>query len=259
MISVILSFFNSQDTLALSIQSVLDQSYSDIELILIDDFSSDNSYEIANYFAKRDSRIFLMKNNSNLGLARSLNLAIHQSRFPYIARIDADDICYPDRLAMQFNFLRDNPEIDILGSNAVLIDEAGMKVGQTDIPLAHDEILSAIRYRNPLIHPTVIMKRDVFKGLNGYDEKLRKAQDLDLWQRAVTSGYVFRNLSNCLIMYRQVLQKPTATILKGFKISFLYALKNRSLVGLVLSIVDLVKYFLIKIGLYEPRVRRKNR
>ena len=259
MISVILSFFNSQDTLAHSIQSVLDQSYSDFELILIDDFSSDNSYKIASNFAKSDSRVFLIKNNSNLGLARSLNLAIRHSRFPYLARIDADDICYHDRLQIQFNFLQNNPEIDILGSNAVLIDEAGVKVGQTDIPLGHDEILSAIRYRNPMLHPTVIMKRDVFECLNGYDEKLRKAQDLDLWQRAVMSGYVFGNLSSCLIMYRQVLQKPAATILKGFKISFFYALKNRSLIGLVLSFVDLVKYFLIKVGLYEPRVRRKNK
>jgi glycosyltransferase involved in cell wall biosynthesis len=257
MLSIIMSVYNNEKTLSLAINSILNQTYKEFKFIIVDDCSTDNSVEIIQEYQKQDSRIVLIKNESNLGLPKSLNKAIEVSKYDYIARIDGDDICMLDRFEKQMAYIKSNPHIDILGTGAILIDQQGIDVGKVLMPESDEEIKKAIRYKNPMIHPSIIMKKSVLEELSGYDENLRKAQDLDLWSRAVDSGKVFYNMQEYLIKYRIDLDKSYSTIFKGFKVSFLKAFYNKSLIGALWSLLELFKYILIKQKLYKPRSMRK--
>jgi glycosyltransferase involved in cell wall biosynthesis len=259
MISVLMSVFNEVDQLESCARSVMGSVCSDAELIFVDDCSSDGSAELLETLSDSTASIIFIKNKENLGLAKSLNIAAARARYYYIARMDADDICERDRFRLQLQYMDAHPEIDILGGNALLIDSDSIEIGKTDVPLDHDSIVKALAYRNPMIHPTIMMKREVLETLGGYDECLLKAQDLDLWHRAVRAGFRFANLSDYLIKYRVDLDKPTITIFKGFWVSFRHAIRNRSVKGIGFSILDLVKYFMIKLRLYTPRSLRKKK
>ena len=257
MLSVIMSVYNNEDTLPLTINSVLNQTFKEFEFIIIDDFSMDSSVEIIKEYQNKDSRIVFIQNESNQGLPKSLNKAIEKSHYEYIGRIDGDDICMLDRFEKQLKYINDNPHIDILGTEAILIDQAGNEVGSALMPETNDEIKKAIRYKNPMIHPSIVMKKGVLDSLHGYDEKLRKAQDLDLWARAIDAKKVFHNLQEPLIKYRVDLNKSYSTIFKGFKVSFLKALKYGSVKGIIWSFLEVVRHMLTKSKLYTPRSLRQ--
>jgi len=256
MISVLVSVFNQDEFICKSIKSILCSIGDGSEILVVNDCSTDSSLKALKSTVEKDSKILWINNEQNLGLPKSLNKAFIQSKYEYIARMDADDICEPNRFKVQLEYMLEHPDVDILGSNAILIDMQSNVIGETDMPLDHESIVKALEYRNPMIHPTIIMKRVVLEKLGGYDESLRKAQDLDLWHRAAKAGFKFVNLPDCLIQYRVDLDKPTKTIIKGFRVSFSHAARNKSLKGMVLSVVDFVKCFLIKFHLYTPRSLR---
>lgn len=257
MISIIISVYNNEQTIDKCIEAILKQTFQDFELIIIDDNSSDSSWHQIEAYRKIDKRINVYRNSVNLGLAKSLNRAICLSQYKLIARMDGDD--YPNEkwLESLYCFLSKNKNIDIVGSFATLINSKGEIIGNSVKPTEHNEIIKALRYSNPIIHPSVVIRREVFKKLSGYNSKLTKAQDLDLWHRASRRGFIFANYPSELINYRIELNKPFLTIFKGFTVSFSYALRNKSFIGVAASIIDLSKYMLIKFNLYKPRNLRK--
>lgn len=259
MVSVIMSVYRQEEYISECLDSLISSQAGIDKIIVIDDFSDDDSISVVEKYSRLNQSIMVVRNPANLGLAKSLNRGVSLCDSNYIARIDSDDICLPNRIALQLDYMSNHPDVDILGSNATLIDMNSEVIGQTDVPLSHDEIVSALEFRNPMIHPSIMMKRSVLEKLAGYDESLRKAQDLDLWHRAAKAGFRFANLPDCLIKYRVDLNKSSKTIIKGFFVSFGYALKNRSIKGVIFSCIDLGKYFLIKLGLYTPRSLRGKR
>lgn len=258
MLSVIMSVYNNEKTLSLTIDSVLNQTFKEFEFIIVDDCSIDNSVEIIKKYQNKDNRIIFVQNKSNLGLPISLNKTIKISKYDYIARIDGDDICMPDRFEKQISYMKKNPSIDILGTGAILINQQGEHVGEVLMPEYYEDIKNIIVYKNPMIHPSIMIKKVVLEELNGYDEKLRKAQDLDLWERASNAGKTFYNLQEYLIRYRIDLDKSYSTIFKGFKVSFFKALRYKSLKGIIWSILELIRYLLVKLKLYTPKSMRKH-
>lgn len=262
MISVLMSVFNSDKYIRDSLVSVIETVSPKLEVILVDDGSVDDTKNIVLHFLESENGLekdlIFIENAENVGLPKSLNKAFSKSKCNYIARMDGDDVCLPDRFSRQLRFMLENNEIDILGSNAILIDSDSQVVGKTDVPLQHEDIVKALAYKNPIIHPSVIMKREVLEKLGGYDEALLKAQDLDLWHRAAKFGFRFANMPDFLIQYRVDLEKkPIKTVFKGFRVSFSHAVRNRSVKGAVFSLIDLIKYFLIKLNVYTPRSIRK--
>ncbi|MCO4782079.1 MAG: glycosyltransferase [Candidatus Cloacimonetes bacterium] len=196
--SVVMSVFNGQGYLVEAIQSVLKQSYSDFELVIIDDCSTDGSLQMIRSFT--DSRIRLIQNDKNLGLAASLNKGVKESKGKYIARMDADDVMLEDRLQCQMNFLSNNPNIKLCGSFAIQIDENSLEHGLIKSPSGlHLEFAKWIP--SPLIHPTVVVLRDLLLE-NPYDESLKAAQDYDLWLRLIMKGVGIYNLDVPLLKYR---------------------------------------------------------
>lgn len=257
MISVLLSVFNEDKYIKSSIESLViacnNACGNNYEIIVVNDNSNHKCSMILNNICNKYSNIIIINNEENLGLPSSLNKAFDKAKNTFIARMDADDICEPNRFVKQLNFLIDNPNIDILGSNASLINMNSDKIGQTEMPLTHDNIIKRLEFNNPMIHPSIIMKSKVLEELGGYDEKLMRAQDLDLWHRASKHGFKFSNINDSLIRYRVNQNPRIKTLILSFFVEFKNAILNNSVKGIVYSILVLLKNLFTKYNIYRPR------
>lgn len=202
MISVILPIYNGEKYLSSCIDSILDQTFKDFELIIINDGSIDATEKIIKNYENKDSRIkSYYKTNS--GIVDSLNLGISKAQFDLIARIDADDICHPNRLEKQVALLK---EYDIVGSNALLIDKQGNPLGQTNLPKRQEDIEKSIFSMKPsIIHPSIMFRVSNLKLSNDdkvYSSAFMHCEDLELWLRNL-DHCKFCNLQSPLIKLRK--------------------------------------------------------
>ena len=201
-ISVLMSVFNEQDYISDSIKSVLNQSYENLELIIINDCSTDKTLEISESFI--DSRIKIFTNNSNIGQTKSLNIGLEKCRGKYIARLDGDDIMDRKRLRKQFDYLKNNPDTKVIGSSIYSIDESGERIGTANWPCGKDyNLFRSICGKNPVGHPTVLMEKSVINNVGKYREEFWFAQDYDLWLRLFAGGYLIDNIPEYLTLYRE--------------------------------------------------------
>jgi glycosyltransferase involved in cell wall biosynthesis len=196
-----MSVYNGEAYLAQALDSILGQSFSSFEFIVIDDASTDDTAGILAGYAGRDSRICLLSNQKNMGLAWSLNRGLKQADGRYIARMDADDICLPPRLEKQFSFMEEHPGVGVLGTAVEIIDSAGQVIGQRMYPPDPIVIRWRLALENPLCHPTVMMRRSLLPDAP-YNSDLNTAQDYDLWCRL---GLLTRsaNLPQPLLRFRK--------------------------------------------------------
>ena len=199
--------YNEGERVRRAIESIQSQTYTDWDLLIVDDASTDSTPEILRELAAADQRISILRNPVNRGLAASLNLGWRMARGELIARMDADDISLPHRLQRQVAFMAKQSEVAVLGGGAELTDAAGHDLGRTLRPETHAELASRILRENPFIHPSVMVRRNFYEALGGYDESLRRAQDLDLWFRGYRRFH-FHNLREPLIRYC-LRQQPT--------------------------------------------------
>lgn len=202
MISVIMSVYNAEKYLAQSISSILNQTYKDFEFLIINDCSTDKSVKIIKEFLQDDNRIDLIDNRIRLGLTKNLNRAIDQSKGELIARMDADDISEPDRFEKQASFLAENPKIGVLGSCAIDIDEEGNQIGERNVPITNEGIISTLYKVNPMCHPSIMYRKKIIERIGLYDERYRVVQDYDLWFRCAAAGILMHNLEDRLLQYR---------------------------------------------------------
>ncbi len=198
-ISVIMSVYNGELYLAEAIESILHQTFTDFEFIIIDDGSTDKTKEIISSFS--DRRIKVIENKKNIGLSTSLNKGASIARGKYLARMDADDISLPERLAIQTEFLEAHPEIGLVGCNANVIDEHGTVFRTFYMPQTNALIRWNMCFRTPFIHPTVVIRKEFLEHVRGYDDSILYSQDRDLWQR-LSSFTSFANLPDILFHYR---------------------------------------------------------
>jgi glycosyltransferase involved in cell wall biosynthesis len=199
LVSIIMSMLNSSATVATAIHSIQLQSLKDWELIVIDDGSTDSSAEIVRSID--DPRIRLVKEKTCAGLATRLNQAVGLSRGHFIARMDADDICFPDRLRLQVENLQCNPAIDVMSCKAVVFSDNLELIGTLPSELTHEEIVATPFSRFPFPHPTWCGRAEWFRK-NPYDSTLMKAEDQDLLLRSFRHSH-FSALSDVLVGYRQ--------------------------------------------------------
>lgn len=181
-ISVIMSVCNGMPYLKEAIESILNQSLKDFEFIIVDDGSSDNSLKLLRSY--RDERLIIINNKINIGLAKSLNKALKVAKGDYIARMDSDDVSLPVRLKEQVNFMKNNPEVMLCGSWATLIDEKGKIIGKRKYPTSYQYVNFLIPFVNPIIHPSVLFRKEFFTKLGLYNPKYELAEDYELWLRA---------------------------------------------------------------------------
>ncbi len=198
MISVLMPVFNGEKYLNEAIESILKQSYSNFEFIIINDGSTDNSEEII--LSYKDSRIIYKKNSENYGLIKTLNLGFTMAQGKYIARMDADDISHPDRLLKQVQFLNINTEYGLIGTGVYLLnDENKTKLlYHTD----HASLKFALSFYCPFIHPSVMIRKSCVENLEViFDERFVHAEDYELWTRLAFLTKM-ANLPEYLLDYR---------------------------------------------------------
>jgi len=202
-ISVAMSVYNGERFLAPAIDSVLAQDFHDFEFLIIDDGSTDASPEIIRGYAQKDSRIRATL-RENRGLVASLNEMIETARSPIIARMDADDICLPDRFSKQIGFLAGNPDYGVVGSWTEDIDAGGRPYHLTgkEHPENHEAFLTAIENGWPLLcHPAAMFRREIVLGVGGYHGAFRHCEDYDLWLR-LASVTRLASIPERLLRYR---------------------------------------------------------
>lgn len=200
-ISVLLPVHNCGKYLMPALQSLAEQTFEDFEVLMVNDHSTDGSERVCEDFAKRDNR-FKLLHSSKRGVAAALNHGLSQARGVYLARMDGDDISYPDRFARQLRFMQDNPDISFLGTCADHINERGKVIGAFEFPEDDVEIKACLdRGLNTFIHPSMMIKRIALEAIGGYREVFTICQDYDLWLRA-RDHYDFANLGEKLFGYR---------------------------------------------------------
>ncbi len=213
LISVIMSVYNGETYLQEAIESVINQTFQNWELIVINDCSTDSTSEILSAFACKDERIKVYPNEVNLKLPSSLNKAISLCQGKYIARMDADDICLPERLEKQFKFMEENSDTDLSSCRFLTLKNgvyaSGGAGGKTD----SDAVYAMLLVANPILHPGVIAKAEVLKEFN-YDTSLTCTEDLELWTRLAMNGKKMQILPECLLIYRLHDKQITSTTLE---------------------------------------------
>ncbi len=200
LVSVIMPVYNGEKFIAEAVESILSQTFVNFEFIIINDGSTDNTASILRSYS--DKRIYITQ-RENKGFAFSLNEAISISRGKYLARMDADDIAYEDRLQLQYDFMETHPEVGILGGQADVIDKVGQITGVMRKPTSWANISKYIEYACPICHPTYFVKRAVYELTNGY-RKMPPVEDYDFLLRAFEKKIVMANLPEKLIKYRLV-------------------------------------------------------
>lgn len=180
------------------------QSRKPDEIIIISDGPiKEKVREMVQEFKKVCSLdIIYLNNDENIGLTKSLNQALKISNSEYFIRMDTDDIAMKDRFLKQINYLDQNQEISILGTNAYEIDGNNVKLRERMLPEKHEDIIKLLPWLNPITHPTVVFRRKDILQIGGYDERYRTSQDYDLWFRARSAGLKFHNLQESLLFYR---------------------------------------------------------
>lgn len=193
LISILVPVYNVERFLSSALNSIAAQSYNNIEVIIIDDCSSDSTADIAADFCARDSRFRLFRNKNNLQIAESLNKALVESNGQFIARCDGDDIMAYDRIEKQLEYLRNNPEISLVGCSAIAIDEDDNKIRKFDYPSGSHLLKKLLPYWSPVSH-IWLATRELYDRLGGY--RLQTVEDYDFLLRANINGYKFDNIPN---------------------------------------------------------------
>ena len=201
LVSVLMPVYNAERYVAQAIESILNQTFSNFEFLIIDDGSTDRSLKILQQYAVRDQRIRL-HSRPNTGLAVALNEMLQTARGELIARMDADDIALPDRFERQVSFLGDHAEVVCVGGSYEMIDDRGRFL--TTLSVASDDPTiqqSALAGHGSICHPTAMMRRSALVQIGGYDASLLPAEDVDLWLKLGELGKL-ANLSAPVLKYR---------------------------------------------------------
>ena len=208
-LSVLMPLYNGEHFLPEALESILSQTFTDFELLIVDDGSTDGSVEIVRSFCARDKRIRVFFLGKNFGISTAMNRGLREARAPLVARMDSDDYCAPSRFAAQVSYMDKHADIYVLGCRVLTIDEDGNrieKVGKFGAAFARGRRKIAdymVRGAYPLVHPTLIYRTAAVLAIGGYREVFPVGEDLDLYERMfVRYGCVFGNLSNGLHLYR---------------------------------------------------------
>lgn len=196
--------YNCSVTLPLAIDSILNQTYSNVELVICDDCSTDDTYQVAQRYQEQyPNRIFLIRNERNLTLGPTLNHCLRYATGEYIARMDGDDASAPDRLFKQWQFLKEHPQYDLVGTCMMAFNDEG-ELGLRAIKTGEATRLDTV-FEVPFCHATILARRSVYDDLQGYSCRKHswRVEDVDLWFRFFQAGKRGYNLGEALYYVRE--------------------------------------------------------
>ena len=203
-VSVLIAAYNCEAFVQEAIASIQRQTLSEIEIVVVNDGSTDKTSEIIRTLAAHDSRIRFIDMPENGGCVKAWRTGLEHCSAPYIARMDADDVAIEDRLAKQVSYLNRHPEIALIGGAAISIDENGRKIdlaGFSPIPITEPAIQRSLHLATPCYHPAWLVRRELYSALKGYRETT-PSEDYDFILRAVSAGYRVGNIPDVIMMLR---------------------------------------------------------
>lgn len=198
-VTVLMPVYNALPFLRTAIDSILGQTFAEFELLLVDDGSTDGSAELIDSY--HDRRLVVIRNEQNLGLSETLNKGLQLARGELIARMDADDVALPDRLAVQCQEFQSDSSLTLLGTAVTLINELDQPFAEWQYPLDSATIRVVLRRSSGFAHPSVMYRKSQVVAIGGYDGRFNPAEDHDLWMR-LCARHVGRNLPFPLLRYR---------------------------------------------------------
>jgi len=192
LVSVIIATYNREKYIKRAIESVLNQTYKNIEVIVVDDSVTNAISKIVNEIQKNDSRIIYIKNKNRIGFVKSLNRGIAITKGKYIARLDDDDFwCNSRKLEKQVQFLEKNQDYVLIGGGIIEIDEEEKEIYKCFLPETDEEIRKVMLFDPPFLHSAVVFRKNTFKLVGGYNEQVRFGEDWDLWLRLGRKGKLY--------------------------------------------------------------------
>lgn len=216
-ISVVIPAYNAEHTLCEAIESILEQTFQHFEIIVIDDCSTDDTYSLMENYAKLDSRVRIYRNDKNLGIAGNRNKGLSIVCGKYLVWQDADDISYPKRLAVQLNFMEENPSVGIVGGDMDIFN--GLSITAKRVYPRDDAGIRKCIFRfSPIAQPAAMIRMEVYKSVGNYDLKLPPAEDLDMTFR-IGENHKLANVKETVIKYREIESSATFTNLKKMELS----------------------------------------
>ena len=252
-VSIIMGIYNCENTLEEAVSSIINQTYTNWELIMCDDGSTDGTLRIAKKLSNKDSRIIIINNQNNVGLNKTLNRCLSVASGYYIARMDGDDISVSTRLMKEVEFLESNKKYDIVSSNMLLFDENG-DWGVTknkEYPTKEDVVCGS-----PICHAPVMMKKECYDEVGGYteDNRMLRVEDVNLWIKLYLKGYKCYNIQKPLYKMRNDKNALNRRKIK-YRINSTYV-RLQGCCQMRLSLVSYIKCFMpILIGLVPAKLR----
>jgi len=183
------------------INSILNQTFRNFEFIIVVE-PQEKNMEFLSGVESSDKRVKILRNETRLGVAGSRNRAILESSGKYIALMDGDDYCAPDRFEKQLSFLEDNPDVNVVGSNMYLINKDNVIIGERIYPKLHKDIKNYFLVTMGVANPSIMVRRSDMSQVGFFDDKLFKAEDFDLWLRFLVKDKKMHNLQDKLVFYR---------------------------------------------------------
>ncbi|MFC1935255.1 glycosyltransferase [Chloroflexota bacterium] len=252
-VTVLMSVYNELPCLEAALGSILEQTLDDFEFLIIDDGSRDGSRELLTEYAARDRRLRILENAGNRGLGFSLARGVEEAQAPWVARMDADDIAVTDRLKMQMDYVTEHSDVDIVGGWAIEMDDQGNLLEERRVPTSHEEIRRLI-WTNPLLHPTVMFRRESIRRVGSYRADVGRQEDYELWFRCVKEGLHFANIPVPLLyirfteatLQRRNLRSQMSQMLVGWRGCWLVRASPIAYVGVAIPMLR---------GLVPPRFR----
>lgn len=209
-VSVILATYNRSALIGKAIESVLNQTYKDLELVVVNDASTDNTKELVIQYGQRDPRVVIINNGQNLGQVKSLNKGIAKACGKYIARIDDDDIWLTsDKLEKQIGFLEAHPEYVLVGGGIVVVNEHGKEMVRFLYPKEDQDIRKQMLISPPFAHGSVVFRKDAYVSVGGYSATMEYGEDWDLWLKLGKVGEL-HNVQDYVLQYWRAGDRKTA-------------------------------------------------
>lgn len=217
LISVVMSAYNAQRYIGNAIGSILNQTFKKFELIIVNDASIDKTPDIIRSYAKKDSRIKIINNKTKLDIASSLNKGIHAAKSNLIARMDADDIAFPNRLELQYELINSSKNIAVVGANIEIMDEAENGIAIRRYPTSSKKLKKCLFRYSPFAHPVVVFRKNMFEKAGGYNPKYSPTEDLDLWFR-LGRKHEFKSINKLLLRYRLSTKSSSHSIIRELEL-----------------------------------------
>ncbi len=267
MVSVIITAYNEQNYIGKTIESLLNSTYTNKEIIVVDDGSTDDTLSGIKKFAEKYSEIIIIKNSRNLGITASVTKAVAAAHGELIARVDAGDCFIPEKIEIQVKYMLCHPECSLVGSSALLIDERGEQTGVWSVPSRVDAL--SIYHAGAIIQPTVMIRVDALTLAGGY-RWTAPAEDMELWLRFLAKGYQVHNITQPLLMCsdrkcgvsnkEQWKLQKNIFIVKFLYLRYFFSIPNvlstlRSLCGMLLP----TPVLRIILRMFSPQLSRKVR